>query len=261
MDIKLIVTDLDYTLLRNDKTISDYSAEIFRKCRDYGIFTSVATARYITGISAFNKRILPDYQITNDGTMTFHAGKLLYRFYLELDTANQILDIIKKKNPGNYISVVNDDGIFRQPGIHTKTIPVFAHESPCFLYEFNRPLTKPPFKIVMECPEPELASEITSSCNCRLITYRNENRYAFIAKTAGKVNAIKELTSRLDISLKNVAVFGDDMNDFDMMSECGYSIAVSNAIEEIKDIAGYITDSNENDGVAKFIEQNFFPVV
>ena len=45
MDIKLIVTDLDNTLLRNDKSISDYTAAIFRKCPDYGIKTSVATAR------------------------------------------------------------------------------------------------------------------------------------------------------------------------------------------------------------------------
>ena len=256
MNIKLIVTDLDNTLLKNNKTISPYSAEIFKKCKEYGIKTSVATARYITGISGFSKQILPDYQITNDGTMTFNNGNFLFGFYLELNQANDILDTIKNENPGSYISVVNDNGIYRQPGADTVLNPASA-ESPSFMHRFTRPLTIPPFKIVMECNEPALANDIAKAFNCRLVKYRNENRYAFISQMAGKVNAIKELTKMLSISLNDVAAFGDDMNDYDMMCQCGLSIAVSNAINEIKNISDYITDSNENDGVAKFIEHHF----
>lgn len=259
MNIKLVVTDLDNTLLRNDKTISDYSAKIFRKCKDYGIMTSVATARYITGIQPFIGQILPDYQITNDGTMIFHNEKLLHGFYMELNSANEILNIIKKENPDGYISVVNDDGIFRKFGSHNSASPN-THESPSFTCDFDKPLSKPPFKIVMECFRPELAADIVSLTGCRMITYRNENRYAFISNSAGKVNAIKELTLRLNISLNEVAVFGDDINDIDMISECGYGIAVANAIDEVKNIADYITDTNENDGVAKFMEHNFLNI-
>lgn len=259
MDIKLIVTDLDNTLLKNDKTISDYSAEVFRKCKDFGILTSVATARYITGIRPFIQQILPDYQITNDGTMIFHNQELLRGFYMELNLANEILYIIKKENPDGYISVVNDEGIFRKFASNNSAA-INTHESPSFIYDFNKPLSKPPFKIVMECLQPELAAYIASLPGCRMITYRNENRYAFISNNAGKVNAIKELTHRLNISLNEVAVFGDDINDIDMISECGCGIAVANAIDEIKNIADYITDTNENDGVAKFIEHNFLNI-
>lgn len=255
MNIKLIVTDLDNTLLKNDKTISDYSAGIFRKCKDYGIMTSVATARYITGIQPFVQQIMTDYQITNDGTITFHNDKLLFGFHMDITLANKILDIVKRENPDSYISVVNDDGIFRKMGAGNSIN--IKHESPSYFCEFDKPLTKPPFKIVTECSNPKFAKDIASSLGCRVIAYRNENRYAFISDKAGKVNAIKELTRRLDISLNEVAVFGDDINDIDMISECGCGIAVENAIDEIKNIADYITDSNENDGVAKFIEQNF----
>lgn len=259
MDIKLIVTDLDNTLLKNDKTISDYSAEIFRRCRDYGIMTSVATARYITGIQPFINKIHPDYQITNDGTMTFQNGKLLFGYYIDLNIANKILNIIKEENPNGYISVVTEDGIFRKYGTKTPK-PANSDESPSFISDFKKPLAKPPFKIVAECLNPYIASDIASDLQCRIITYRNENRFAFISGNAGKVNAIKELTSRLNIPLDKVAAFGDDKNDFDMMSECGHSIAVANAIDEIKNIADYITDTNENDGVAKFIEHNFLNI-
>ena len=43
-----------------------------------------------------------------------------------------------------------------------------------------------------------------------------------------------------------------------MLKQCGYGIAVSNAIEEVLNIADYITDNNDEDGVAKFIEKNIF---
>lgn len=43
-----------------------------------------------------------------------------------------------------------------------------------------------------------------------------------------------------------------------MLSHCGYGVAVSNAVDKVKKIAGYITESNDDDGVAKFIERNLF---
>ena len=45
MDIKMIVYDLDGTLLRGDKTVSEYTVSVLQKCRGAGIFTGIATAR------------------------------------------------------------------------------------------------------------------------------------------------------------------------------------------------------------------------
>lgn len=257
MNIKLIVTDLDNTLLRNDKSISDYTTAIFRKCPDYGIKTSVATARYITGITPFTDRIRPDYQITNDGTMTFCNGKLLFGFYMDTELSNEILNMIKKENPGCYISIVNDNGIFRQYPAD-RQVTLTGCESPSYTVTFNEPLKLPTFKIVMECSSPELAEEICRKFDCRYLSYRNENRYAFMAKNAGKAGALKKLAEVTGIPTGHIAAFGDDTNDLDMMKLCGVSVAVSNAIADIKDIATHTTDSNENDGVAKFIEKYLF---
>jgi len=46
MNIKMILTDLDYTLLRSDGSISDYTKQILKKCQSYGILVVIATARY-----------------------------------------------------------------------------------------------------------------------------------------------------------------------------------------------------------------------
>ena len=49
--------------------------------------------------------------------------------------------------------------------------------------------------------------------------------------------------------------FGDDYNDFEIIKECGVGVAMGNAEEAIKEVAEYITATNEEDGVAKFLEE------
>jgi hydroxymethylpyrimidine pyrophosphatase-like HAD family hydrolase len=55
--------------------------------------------------------------------------------------------------------------------------------------------------------------------------------------------------------MNDVAAFGDDFSDVEMLNECGIGIAVANAIVEAKTTADYICDTNDNDGVAKWIEE------
>lgn len=52
-----------------------------------------------------------------------------------------------------------------------------------------------------------------------------------------------------------IAAFGDDMNDLEMVRNCGIGVAVRNAVEEVKRSADYICGSNDDDGVAKWIEE------
>ena len=60
----------------------------------------------------------------------------------------------------------------------------------------------------------------------------------------------------MNIPLEKIISFGDDFNDIGMLKLCGKGIAVSNAILEIKKIADEITLSNNEDGVAKYLEKN-----
>ncbi len=93
----------------------------------------------------------------------------------------------------------------------------------------------------------------------------NENLYWEISenevlmvmnKNARKRNAINEIANHFGISLTEIAAFGDDYNDIEMLRDCGIGVAVANAIDEAKAAADYICDTNENDGVAKWLEEN-----
>jgi hydroxymethylpyrimidine pyrophosphatase-like HAD family hydrolase len=75
-------------------------------------------------------------------------------------------------------------------------------------------------------------------------------------KNARKQNAIKEIAKHFGLTLFEIAAFGDDYNDIEMLRECGFGVAVANAIDEVKAAANYVCGDCDNDGVAKWLEEN-----
>lgn len=69
MKTKMILTDLDHTLLRSDGSISEYTKQILKKCQSCGILIVIATARYWIGAEHYIEEIQPDYEITTEGSL------------------------------------------------------------------------------------------------------------------------------------------------------------------------------------------------
>ena len=74
-------------------------------------------------------------------------------------------------------------------------------------------------------------------------------------KNVSKGNAVKILANYYNLSLDNIAVFGDNDNDISMLNVTKNSFAMGNATEEVKNIASFVIDSNNEDGVAKAIKK------
>ena len=74
-------------------------------------------------------------------------------------------------------------------------------------------------------------------------------------KNVSKGNAVKILANYYNLSLDNIAVFGDNDNDISMLNVTKNSFAMGNATEEVKNIANFVIDSNNEDGVAKAIKK------
>ena len=79
------------------------------------------------------------------------------------------------------------------------------------------------------------------------------------APDANKGHGVTELARALGVPLEQVAVVGDGQNDVYMFKVAGLSIAVGNASDEVKQAADHVTDSNEDDGVAKAIDRFILP--
>lgn len=74
-------------------------------------------------------------------------------------------------------------------------------------------------------------------------------------REATKLNGIRRLAKHYAVNLEEVAAFGDDFNDMEMLCACGVGVAVANAIPEVKAAADEVCGSNEGDGVARWIEE------
>jgi hydroxymethylpyrimidine pyrophosphatase-like HAD family hydrolase len=74
-------------------------------------------------------------------------------------------------------------------------------------------------------------------------------------KDATKEKAIIYLAEYFGFDLSDIAAFGDDYNDVEMLRVCGIGVGVTNAIEEVRGVADCICDTNESDGVAKLLEE------
>ena len=252
MNTKMILTDLDHTLLRSDGSISHYTKQILKKCQSRGILIVIATARYWIGAEQYIEEIRPDYEITTDGTLIHQCGKEVYSCNMNTEDANQIIKDLINQNPKTEITVASGRQVFWNSHHISESKKLYK----AVFNDYKEPLSCHINKIVAELPNSETAAEIAKKNHCRLQSYRGENWYAFLPEKAGKIQAIHELANLLNISLNEIVSFGDDINDVEMLQICGTGVAVSNAVTDVKAVADCVTLSNDEDGVADWIEKN-----
>jgi hydroxymethylpyrimidine pyrophosphatase-like HAD family hydrolase len=90
-----------------------------------------------------------------------------------------------------------------------------------------------------------------------VLNFTGEDWYQTKSRKAAKKYSVAEVCCQLGFSMGEVVAFGDDHNDIEMLRECGVGVAVSNAIDECKTVADFVCDDCDNDGVAKWIDENF----
>lgn len=110
-------------------------------------------------------------------------------------------------------------------------------------------------KIIIEAHSLKEMNQYGKYISDELYLQLSEHMIAMVMnKHATKINGIKMLAEYFGISLEQIVAFGDDYNDIDMLQTCGIGVAVSNALEEVKNVADEICDSNDRDGVAVWLE-------
>jgi hypothetical protein len=105
-----------------------------------------------------------------------------------------------------------------------------------------------------------LYKALENSFSSEIMCYRSKPTYIEIShRSVSKKTAIDVLLNSCytNITMENVVAFGDNYNDIEMLKAVGLGVAVSNAIEEVLQIANKVTDTNKNDGVAKVIKELF----
>lgn len=253
--VKLIITDLDKTFLKTDKSISQFSLDVIKECKEQGINIAIATARSEKVAKKYIDIIKPDIVISNGGALAKYRDDIVYKCMLSDFMSDKLIkDFILNPNVGE-ITVETENALYWNSDDLQQYGNDFAH---AIYNDYNKSLNCPTYKIIIEIFEANVATQLAKKYfECNFHGYSGEKWHRFAHKNATKNFAINKLLDYLQIDVNQVAAFGDDYNDIDMLKTCGYGVAVSNAIDEVLKIATHVTDSNDNDGVAKFIKQNF----
>lgn len=248
--IKLIISDLDQTLLRSDKTISEKTLEILSQCRLKGIFIGIATARSEKAAQTYLTQIQPDYLIADGGARVKLKNKIIYRSPLSVETTNALLKEFVCREEITKITVETDGGY-----LTNFTLPSSSDYAHAQYENFQRGIEWEAYKIVVDTKHPEIVETIAKKYpDCKVLSFSGESWHRIAHKNATKWTAIQALLDHLSLSPGHVCAFGDDFSDLEMIEKAGLGIAVKNGIPEIQEKAHYVTDENDNDGVANFIE-------
>jgi Cof subfamily protein (haloacid dehalogenase superfamily) len=254
-NIKMIVMDLDGTLLTDEKNISNYTLSILEKCKNIGIKIVIATARSERSSKRFTDILEPDYIILNGGVLVKDDKKIICRRLLPKKTASKIInEIYQNKNVGeikvetetDYYLICDDEQKDNQ-SVDNKYSYLTIKEG----------IQSDLIKIRAEFYDENIIKTLTKKyTECEVTGFTGEKWYRIVNKGANKINGIKSLMKETNISMENIIAFGDDYNDMEMIRECGVGIAMENGIDEIKRSAKYICGNNNEDGVGKWIEKN-----
>ncbi len=256
MKINMIVADLDDTLLRRDKTVSDFTAGVLRRCQKRGIVVAFATARSYNSSRRIIDIIRPDGYTVNGGAETFAGGGLIHRSLLDTATVNTLIRRLRTAPGIGYITLDNDDGYFVSHEVDPGDSR-WTEYLPAYQIDFSQQFNCPANKITVQLDDTAVAHDIISGLpDVGVIVFSGDNWHRFANKEATKWLGVQALAAHFGIDTANVAAFGDDFNDIEMLRRCGCGVAMGNAVDEAKDAARYTCADCDDDGMARWIECN-----
>ena len=251
--VKMIVLDLDKTLLNDDGIITDYSMKTLKICMENNIKIAFATARSYDSTLRFIERVKPNIAIMNTGALTIYENKIFDQKPLPMKIANKIIpELFQQKSAGKIlIETENEKYRICKSDVENDYKP-WEYKK----WNIEEPLVNDLLKIRFELFSEDIYLDLKEKYpECDIIHFTNEDWHMVQMKGANKINAIRRIVEKDKISMNNVYAFGDDYNDIDMIRECGIGIAMENGIDEVKNVAKYVCGNNNEDGVAKWIEK------
>ncbi|WP_373205797.1 Cof-type HAD-IIB family hydrolase [Clostridium tertium] len=279
--IRLIASDMDGTLLNNDHDIDIETVEAIRKAEEAGIIFAISTGREYDSVKVLldKHNIKAQCVLSNGAEYRDEDGNILDVINLKEESAKKIIEILDK----NKMSA----RIFTEKGVFTTSTREMALQEIIFrTMSFNPSLTEEEAREVAEnlgfftCLQfiddldkffeegVEVRKFVAFHSDIELIdkmkkvlgeieglaissSFRDNIEITDINAQKGII--LEKVATKMDIAREDVMILGDSFNDYSMFEIFEETVAMKNAIPEVKAIAKYITDSNDNLGVAKAI--------
>lgn len=256
----LICTDLDGTLLRNDKTISDTNIKAIEYFKQNGGLFTFVTGRMPNFVDDIAQQIKPNAPIgcVNGGGLYDYKNKKYLWTSVMPDEVLEMIKCIDNKFPDVGIQTCTfEKSYFSKDNITMKKFREVtnAENFICHYAEVKEPIAK----IIFGSESDEEIMEIKETLEHHPLAdkfdfIRSERTlYEILPKGICKGTSIKKLCENLNIDINQTIALGDYNNDISMFNTAKIGIAVSNACSEALKAADFVTVSNEENAVAKVI--------
>lgn len=243
---KLVLLDLDGTLLTTDKKISDFNCNTIKNLKGNTKFV-LASARSFKRIYPYLEQLnlcdRNNYTISfNGGVISNNLGNKILDKKIKKESLLELCDFLVTYNYECYLYTYEERiSIKELDNIKDFTSENSIYKVVCLNDKFS--ISK-------------LRAELPNHFNKLFeITCSEPTIIEFVEKGNTKVNAICKLLETLSIDKQDVIAIGDGENDIGMIDFVGCGIAMGNAIENVKSHADLITDTNDNDGVGKILQR------
>ncbi|MBW6409204.1 sugar-phosphatase [Clostridium weizhouense] len=262
---KLIALDMDGTLLTSDKKISERNKKAIKKAEEKGVKVVLASGRPSEGLRHYLEELNllkeEDYVLSFNGAVSQNAktGEIMSSTVLNGSDLKYLNNIAKETG-------VNIHAFSEERGLITPKISKYT-EVEADINKIN--ITIADFdsidddenivKVMMIDPEEvleETIKKLPKEVYEKYTVLRSTPYFLeFMNKEVDKGEGLKKLAESLGIKREEVIAMGDAGNDLSMVKYAGLGVAMDNGFPEVKEVAEFITKSNDEDGVAYAIEK------
>lgn len=257
--IKFIAADLDGTLLDSEKQLPKGFFELVKQLRLRGVTFAAASGRQYYGVLKLFEPVM-EYMvfIAENGGIAFENGKMLYSMPMpDEDVLEIIAEAEKLYSQGVRVLLSGEKSAYVKD-----SDPLFAEHCAMYCGRLERvssfdmiPNGDHIIKIAVfdENAENRSYPVLKNAAPLKNVILSNSCWVDIVRSDVNKGAAVEKLMDRLGASYEEAAVFGDYMNDYEMMSRCRYSYAMENAHPDLKKAANFIAPSNDDNGVVREI--------
>lgn len=262
---KLIALDMDGTLLNKEKKVTDRTKKAIQDARDKGVTVVLATGRPIDGVNRYleelNMYTDKDYVLSYNGGLVLKtkSKEVITKIGLLGEDVHYLYDLSKKLNV-NIHAFSEKDGLVTPKNSKYTQVEADINGIAITEMNFDNIAKDESYIKIMMIDEPEILQNAVDNLPKEVYDKYTVVRSTpffleFLNKEVNKGTGLELLAKHLGVNRDEIIAMGDAGNDLHMIEYAGMGIAMGNAFDEVKEAADYITDSNDDDGVATAIEK------
>lgn len=263
--VSLVVTDVDGTLVKTDKSLTPAAIAAVRRLNDAGIAFSICSARPPFGLRMMIEPLqlkLP-FGGYNSGTIVEPDLTVVEQKLVPPDAAKEAVTAFRENGIDCWVFIGNEWVIANPEGAHVDHETHTVQTPPTIVPAFTDAHFAAVGKIVGPSDDHPLVAEMTERLQAQLAGRANVARSQLyycdvVPPGTDKGRLVDLLCERLGIPQAEVLVLGDGDNDMEMFAKAGFAVAMGNASDTVKRAASAVTLSNEEDGFAAAIERYVF---